>query len=151
MGFGLPAALGAKFAFPDKISINFSGDGSILMNIQDLMTATEHKKPMINIVLNNNYLGMVRQWQTLFYEDRLASSVIETQPDFVKLVEAFGGVGFRVTKKEEFEEALNSAIKRDVPAIIEVIISRREQVLPMIPTGGALYNMILTEQEPKNA
>mgnify|MGYP004001334031 FL=1 len=151
MGFGLPAALGAKFAFPDKISINFSGDGSILMNIQDLMTATEHKKPMINIVPNNNYLGMVRQWQTLFYEDRLASSVIETQPDFVKLVEAFGGVGFRVTKKEEFEEALNSAIKRDVPAIIEVIISRREQVLPMIPTGGALYNMILTEQEPKNA
>lgn len=151
MGFGLPAALGAKFAFPDKVSINFSGDGSILMNIQDLMTATEHKKPVINIVLNNNYLGMVRQWQTLFYEDRLASSVIETQPDFVKLVEAFGGVGYRVTTKEEFEAALNGAIEHDKVAIIEVIISRREQVLPMIPTGGALYNMILTDSEANNA
>jgi len=147
MGFGLPSALGAKVANPDKTVINFSGDGSILMNIQDLMTATEYRIPFINVVLNNNYLGMVRQWQTMFYQDRLAESVIEAQPDFVKLVESFGGVGYRVTNKKEFEAAFKEAIKAKKVAIIEVIINRGEHVLPMVPTGGALYNMILTDKE----
>jgi acetolactate synthase-1/2/3 large subunit len=147
MGFGLPAALGAKVANPGKTVINFSGDGSILMNIQDLMTATEYRIPFVNVILNNNYLGMVRQWQTMFYQNRLAESVIEMQPDFVKLAESFGGVGYRVTTKKEFEAALEDAIKADKVAIIDVVVNRDEHVLPMVPTGGALYNMILTDKE----
>jgi len=146
MGFGFPAALGVKMARPDKTVVNFSGDGSILMNIQDLVTAVEHNVPVINIVLNNSYLGMVRQWQTLFYQDRLSQSVTEVQPDFVKVAEAFGGVGFRAKTKAEFEAALNAAIESKKVAIIDVIVNRREQVLPMIPSGGALYNMILPER-----
>ncbi len=147
MGFGLPAALGAKVANPEKTVINFTGDGSILMNIHDLMTATEYRIPFVNVILNNNYLGMVRQWQTMFYQNRLAESVIDMQPDFVKLVEAFGGVGYRVTTKQEFREALEDAIKQDRIAMIDVVVNRDEHVLPMVPTGGALYNMILTDKE----
>lgn len=147
MGFGLPAAMGVKVSNPEKISINFTGDGSILMNIQELMTCTEYKIPVINIILNNNYLGMVRQWQTLFYENRLAESVIETQPDFVKLAESFGGVGFRVKTKEEFEKAIKEAVKLNKITLIDVVINRDENVLPMIPTGGALYNMILMNKD----
>jgi len=147
MGFGLPAAMGVKVSHPEKLSVNFTGDGSILMNIQDLMTCTQYKIPVINIILNNNYLGMVRQWQTLFYENRLAESVIETQPDFVKLAESFGGVGYRVTTKEEFEKALKESIKSNKVALIDVVVHRDENVLPMIPTGGALYNMILLSKE----
>lgn len=147
MGFGLPAALGAKVANPDKTVINFSGDGSILMNIQDLMTATEYNIPFVNVILNNNYLGMVRQWQTMFYQNRLAESVIEMQPDFVKLVESFGGVGYRVETKKEFEAALEDAVKANKVAMIDVVVNRNEHVLPMVPTGGALYNMILTDKE----
>ena len=147
MGFGLPSALGAKIANPKKTVINFSGDGSILMNIQDLMTATEYNVPFVNIILNNNYLGMVRQWQTMFYQNRLAESVIEMQPDFVKLVESFGGVGYRVETKKDFEAALEDAIKSNKVAMIDVVVNRNEHVLPMVPTGGALYNMILTDKE----
>ena len=143
MGVGLPYAMGVKRANPDKISVNFSGDGSIMMNIQEIITCTQYNLPHINIVLNNNYLGMVRQWQTLFYEDRLAETVLETQADFKMLVESMGGVGFRVTTKEEFDKALKEAVELNKPTIIEVIIDRREQVLPMVPNGHALDEMIL--------
>ncbi len=143
MGFGFPAALGVKRAKKDKISINFSGDGSILMNIQELMTAIEDKIPVINIVLNNNYLGMVRQWQTFFYEKRYSSTPLNLQPDFVKLAESFGAIGYRVKTKDEFDKALKDAIEKNVVAIIDVTINRYENVLPMVPAGGALYNMML--------
>jgi len=117
------------------------------MNIQEMMTAVASNIPVINIVLNNNYLGMVRQWQTFFYDNRLSESVIEAQPDFVKLSEAFGGLGYRVTTKEEFDKALNDAVAKNRPALIEVVIDRNENVLPMVPTGGSLYNMILEYKE----
>ncbi|MCK9546517.1 MAG: acetolactate synthase large subunit [Sulfurospirillaceae bacterium] len=143
MGFGLPAAMGAKWAQKDKISINFTGDGSILMNIQELMTAIESKTPVINIILNNNFLGMVRQWQTFFYDKRYSSTDLNMQPDFVKLVESFGGVGFHVETKEEFDKALDAAIKSGVVALIDVKVNRLENVLPMVPAGGTLYNMML--------
>jgi acetolactate synthase-1/2/3 large subunit len=146
MGYGFPAALGAKVAKENKTVINFSGDGSILMNIQELMTCVEYKIPVINIILNNNYLGMVRQWQTLFYENRLAETVLDLQPDFVKLAQSFGGIGFRVKTKNEFEIAFKEALKSNTVAMIDVIINRDENVLPMVPTGGALYNMILQDQ-----
>ncbi len=143
MGYGFPAAIGAKRAFPEKIVINFTGDGSILMNIQELMTAVEQNLPVINIILNNNYLGMVRQWQTLFYENRISETDISAQPNFQMLAESFGGVGYKVNTKEEFEKALNDAIKSNKVALIEVIVDRNENVLPMVPAGGALYDMIL--------
>ncbi len=149
MGFGFPAAMGVKRGVPEKISVNFSGDGSILMNIQEFVTAYEYKLPVINIVLNNNYLGMVRQWQTMFYDDRIAETDLSVQPDFVALVEACGGKGYRVKTKEEFEKALNDAIKQNVPVFIDVIIDRREIVLPMVPAGESLANTIVEYKDPK--
>ncbi len=149
MGFGFPAALGVKAAAPEKISINFTGDGSILMNIQELMTAVEKKLPVINIILNNNYLGMVRQWQTLFYNKRHSETDLSMQPDFVKLAEAFGGVGYRVSTKEEFDAALKDAIEKNVVALIDVVVERLENVMPMVPAGGSLFNMMLLEKKGK--
>ena len=142
MGFGFPAAMGVKEAKRDKVSINFSGDGSILMNIQELMSAVENQIPVVNIVLNNNFLGMVRQWQTFFYDKRYASTDLSMQPDFVKLAESFGGMGFRCETKEEFDEALKKACENNTVAIIDVVIDRLENVLPMVPAGGSLYNMM---------
>ncbi len=147
MGFGFPAAIGVKCAVPEKISINVTGDGSILMNIQELMTAVESNIPVINIILNNNFLGMVRQWQTFFYDKRYSSTDLSAQPDFVKLAEAFGGVGYKVTTKKEFDKALKDAIKSNKVAMIEVSVDRLENVLPMVPTGGTLYNMMLEYKE----
>lgn len=143
MGFGLPAALGVKRANPDKISLNFTGDGSILMNVQELMTAIESDLPVINIILNNNYLGMVRQWQTMFYDKRYSQIDLSVQPDFVKLVEAFGGVGYRVHTKEELDNAILSAVDANKVAFIEVIVDRLENVLPIVPAGASLFNMML--------
>jgi acetolactate synthase-1/2/3 large subunit len=147
MGFGFPAALGVKAATPDKISINFTGDGSILMNCQELMTAVEQKLPVINIILNNNFLGMVRQWQTLFYDKRHSETDLSVQPDFVKLSEAFGGIGYRVHTKEEFDAALKDAVEKNIVAFIEVIVERFENVMPMVPAGGSLFNMMLLENK----
>ncbi len=149
MGFGLPAAVGAKAAKPENIVVNFTGDGSILMNIQELMTATEIDKPVINIILNNNFLGMVRQWQTFFYEKRYSSTDLSLQPDFVKIAEGFGGVGFVCKSKDEFKKALKEAIKSKKSALIDVRIDRFEDVLPMVPAGAAIYNMILKSKEEK--
>jgi len=149
MGFGFPAAMGVKAATPEKISINFTGDGSILMNCQELMTAVEQKLPVINIILNNNYLGMVRQWQTLFYDKRHSETDLSVQPDFVLLAEAFGGIGYRVTTKEEFDTALKDAIEKNVVAFIDVVVERLENVMPMVPSGGSLFNMMLLEKKEK--
>ncbi|MFK5881920.1 MAG: acetolactate synthase large subunit [Sulfurospirillum sp.] len=148
MGFGFPAAIGVKKAKPDMISVNITGDGSILMNIQELMTAYESKIPVINIILNNGYLGMVRQWQTFFYDKRYASTDLSNaQPDFVKLAQSFGGLGFRVETKEEFDEALEKAVQSNLVCMIDVNVDRLEDVLPMVPAGGTLYNMILEYKE----
>ncbi len=149
MGFGFPAALGVKAAAPQQTSVNFTGDGSILMNCQELMTAVEKKLPVINIILNNNYLGMVRQWQTLFYDKRHSETDLSVQPDFVKLSEAFGGIGYRVSTKEEFDAALKDAVEKNVVAFIEVIVHRLENVMPMVPSGGSLFNMMLLEKKEK--
>ena len=145
MGVGLPYAMGVKRANPDKISVNFTGDGSIMMNIQEIITCTQYELPIINIILNNNYLGMVRQWQTRFYEDRLAETILDTQADFKMLCESMGGVGYKVHTKEEFDKALEDAVKQNKPAMIEVIVDRREEVLPMVPNGHSLDEMLLLE------
>ena len=147
MGYGLPAAIGAKAAKPEKLVVNFTGDGSILMNIQELMTAFESKLPVINIILNNRFLGMVRQWQTFFYEKRYSSTDLSLEPDFVKIAEGFGGVGYVCATKEEFNKALKDAINSGKTAMIDVRIDRFEDVLPMVPAGAAIYNMILKSKE----
>ena len=147
MGFGFPSAIGAKKGCPEKTVINFTGDGSILMNVQELVTASEYKIPVINIILNNNFLGMVRQWQSFFYDNRFAETDLSYQPDFKALAEACGGIGYNVTTKDEFDKALKDAIAKDRVAFINVAIDRFENVLPMVPAGGALYNMILEDQK----
>ena len=143
MGYGLPAALGAKAANPKNLVVNFTGDGSILMNIQELMTTFESGLPVVNIVLNNRFLGMVRQWQTFFYGERYSSTDLSLEPDFVKIAQGFGGVGYVCATKEEFNAALKDAIKSGKTAIIDVRVDRFEDVLPMVPAGAAIYNMML--------
>lgn len=143
MGFGFPAAMGAKVGCKDKVVVNITGDGSIQMNSQEMMTATEQGLNVINVILNNNYLGMVRQWQTLFYEKRYSAVDLSSQPDFVKLADAYGAKGYRVESYEDFEKAFKEAMTLNVPVFIDVVIDRMENVLPMVPTGGTLYNMLL--------
>jgi acetolactate synthase-1/2/3 large subunit len=147
MGFGFPAALGAKKAFPDKTVINITGDGSILMNVQELVTASEYKIPVINVILNNHFLGMVRQWQTFFYEERYSETDLSFQPNFKALAEACHGIGYDVTTKAEFDSAIKDAIEKDKVAFINVQVARFENVLPMVPAAGALYNMMLPKKE----
>ena len=149
MGFGFPAALGAKKAVPEKTVINITGDGSILMNVQELVTAAEHKIPVINVILNNHFLGMVRQWQTFFYDKRYSETDLSYQPNWKMLAEACGGIGYDVTTKEEFDAAIKDAIVQDKVAFVNVAIARLENVLPMVPSGGALYNMLLEHKEEK--
>ncbi len=149
MGYGLPAAMGVKRGCPDKVSVNFTGDGSIMMNCQEIITCTQYNLPVVNIILNNNYLGMVRQWQTFFYDDRLSETILEIQPNFQMLCESMGGVGYRVTTKEEFDKALLDAVETNKTAFIEVMIDRRENVLPMVPNGHALNEMVLLTGENK--
>jgi len=149
MGFGFPAALGAKKAFPNKTVVNITGDGSILMNVQELVTAAEYKIPVINVILNNHFLGMVRQWQTFFYEERYSETDLSFQPNFKALAEACHGIGYDVTTKEEFDEAIKDAIEKDKVAFINVQVARFEDVLPMVPASGALYNMMLPTKEEK--
>ncbi|UFH60530.1 acetolactate synthase large subunit [Sulfurovum mangrovi] len=146
MGFGFPAAIGAKVAFPEKTVVNITGDGSILMNMQELVTAAEYKTPVINVILNNQFLGMVRQWQSFFYEKRFSETDLTFQPNFKKLAEACGGIGYDVTTKEEFDAALKDAIEKDKVCFMNVAISRFENVLPMVPAGGALFNMMLPQK-----
>ncbi len=143
MGFGLPAAMGAKKAFPNKTVINVTGDGSILMNVQELVTASEYKIPVINVILNNHFLGMVRQWQTFFYEERYAETDLTFQPNFKALAEACHGIGYDVTTKEEFDAALKDAIEQDKVAFINIQVARFENVLPMVPANAALNSMML--------
>ena len=147
MGFGFPAALGAKKAFPDKTVINITGDGSILMNVQELVTASEYKIPVINIILNNHFLGMVRQWQTFFYEERYSETDLSFQPNFKALAEACHGIGYDVTTKAEFDFAVKDAIEKDKVAFINVQVARFENVLPMVPANSAIYNMKLLEKK----
>lgn len=148
MGFGFPAAIGAKIAYPEKTVINIAGDGSIQMNIQELGTAAQYQLPVIICILNNHYLGMVRQWQGLFYGGRYSHTDMTHQPDFVKLAEAYGAVGIRVTKMEEVEDALQRALQvTDRPVIIDFWVERETNVYPMVPPGESLFNMLGGEKD----
>jgi len=141
MGFGFPAAMGAKMGCPDKTVIDIAGDGSIQMNIQELATCVCNKIHVKVVILNNGYLGMVRQWQELFYKRRYAHTCIFS-PDFVKVVEAYGGVGIRATKKEDVRPAIEKAVATDNVVFVDVHVEPEENVFPMVPAGESIDKMI---------
>jgi len=143
MGFGLPAGIGAKLGCPDKDVFVIEGDGSIQMNIQELMTAVAYGIPVKIVILNNKYLGMVRQWQELFWKRRYSATNIEAQPDFVKLAEAYGAVGMRIEREDQVEEALKKAMEiNNLPVVMDFHILREENVYPMIPAGQSVEDMM---------
>ena len=143
MGFGLPAAIGAQLACPDKLVIDIAGDGSIQMNIQEMATAVQYCLPVKVAILNNAYLGMVRQWQELFYDKRYVCTDMNCAPDFVKLAEAFGAVGLRASKPEEVEAVLKEGLSVPQPVIMDFKVDREESVYPMVPAGAPITEMLL--------
>ena len=142
MGFGLPASIGAKIGNPDKTVVDISGDGGFQMTMQELATAVSDDVPVVVCILNNGYLGMVRQWQDLFWNKRYSFTCIEVQPDFKMLAEAFGAVGLLVTEKDEIEPALREALGCGRPAVIDFRTSAAENVFPMVPAGQEITEMI---------
>jgi acetolactate synthase-1/2/3 large subunit len=143
MGFGLPAAIGAKAACPDKLVVDIAGDGSIQMNIQELMTAIESKIDVKIVILNNRYLGMVRQWQELFYEKVYSSTNMENAPDFVKLAQAYGAKGLRCTRPDAVEATLAEGLNTEGTVVMEFVVDREESVYPMVPAGASITEMLL--------
>lgn len=138
MGYGLGAAMGAKCGRPEKTVINVAGDGCFRMNMNEIATLARHHIPVIEVILNNHVLGMVRQWQTLFYDGRYSNTVLNDSVDFVKVAEALGAAGIRVTKKEEIGEALKNAIAFGGPVVIECLIDSDDKVFPMVPAGAPI-------------
>ena len=150
MGYGFPAAIGAQLAFPNKLVIDIAGDGSIQMNIQELATAVINKLPVKVAILNNRFLGMVRQWQELFYQERYSHTRLdESVPDFVKIAEAYNAVGLRATKKSEVVPVLKEAFSIKRPVFMDFVIDWQEKVYPMVPAGAALDNMLFPEEKKK--
>jgi len=146
MGFGLPAAIGAQLARPDRRVIDIAGDGSIQMNIQELIVAAQHRLPVIVAILNNGFLGMVRQWQQLFWDKRYSHTCINFAPDFIKLAEAYGCAGILVTGKDEVIPAIKKALEiTDRPIIIDFRVSKEENVYPMVPAGKTIKDTIMRE------
>jgi len=142
MGFGFPAAIGAKLGKPEKIVFDIAGDGSFQMNIQELATAVNNRVGVKVAILNNGYLGMVRQWQQLFYKKRYSGTNLSPNPDFVKIAEAYGAFGIRVSEKDEVEDALKKAISIEGPVILDFLVEREENVFPMVPVGARLDEVI---------
>ncbi len=150
MGFGLPAAIGVKCAFPDRQVVAIAGDGSIQMNIQELATAAQYNIAVKVVLLNNEFLGMPRQWQEMFYNKRYSHTDMSYAPDFVKLAEAFGVIGLRATKPAEVETVLEQGLAADKPVLMDFRISREECVYPMVHPGGSITQMTLGSREMIN-
>jgi acetolactate synthase-1/2/3 large subunit len=143
MGYGLPAAIGAQAAFPDRLVIDVAGDGSIQMCLQEMTTAVENNLPVKVAILNNQYLGMVRQWQQLFYEKSYCATCLKIAPDFVKLAEAYGCLGLRAHKPDEVESVIREGFASPKPVIMDFVVNPEECVYPMVPAGAATTEMIL--------
>ncbi|MBA4416649.1 MAG: acetolactate synthase, large subunit, biosynthetic type [Syntrophus sp. (in: bacteria)] len=143
MGFGFPAGIGAQVAFPDALVIDIAGDGSIQMNIQELATAVQYNLPVKVIILNNRFLGMVRQWQELFYEKRYTWTHMNHAPDFVKVAEAYGAAGYRIEREDEVDKVLKEVFKNKRPTFVDVMVDPEESVYPMVPAGAPLREMLL--------
>ena len=145
MGFGFGACMGVALGRPDKKPINIAGDGSFLMNCNELATAVHYKLPMLTIILDNGVLGMVRQWQDLFFDKRFSGTTIERNTDFVKLAEAFGAKGYRLDKVEDVEAVLKEALKQEGPVVVHVPIDKDDKVFPMVPPGAFIKDLIMDE------
>ncbi len=143
MGYGFPAAIGAQMAFPDRLVIDIAGDGSIQMNVQELITAVCNKLPVKIVILNNGFLGMVRQWQQLFYKGNYCATCMDAQPDFVKLADAYGAAGYRITRAEDVEPVLREAFALPKTVVVDVHVTQEENVYPMVPAGASLSEMLL--------
>jgi acetolactate synthase-1/2/3 large subunit len=150
MGYGFPAAIGAQMACPDQLVIDIAGDGSIQMNIQELATAVLNKLPVKVAILNNGYLGMVRQWQELFFKERYSHTKLDVIPDFVKVAEAYGAAGLRAKTPDEVVPVLKEAFKiKDKPVFMDFAVDWKAKVFPMVPAGAAIDEMIFAEEEKK--
>ncbi len=143
MGYGLPAAMGAQVAFPGRQVIVICGDGGFQMNLQEMASLVQHRLPVKICILNNNFLGMVRQWQEMFFDKRYSQTCMELPIDFIKLAEAFGAKGFRAAKPKEVESVIKKGFATPGPVIMEFKVSREEKVLPMVPAGASLTEMVL--------
>ena len=149
MGYGLGASIGAKVACPDKTVINMAGDGCFRMNMNEIATATRYNIPIIQIVFNNHVLGMVRQWQDLFYGKRYSSTILEDKVDFVKLAEAMGAKAYKVTTKEEFDKVFAEVLTLNEPVVLDCQICCDDKVFPMVAPGAAISDIIV-EEDLKN-
>ncbi|GAU09523.1 biosynthetic-type acetolactate synthase large subunit [Desulfoplanes formicivorans] len=143
MGYGFPAAIGAQLAFPGSLVIDVAGDGSIQMNIQELATAVSYELPVKIVILNNGHLGMVRQWQELFYNRNYCSTCLHKNPDFVALAKAYGAQGYRIEKRDDVAPVLKEAFATKEPTIVDVLVEPEENVYPMVPAGASLTDMLL--------
>jgi acetolactate synthase-1/2/3 large subunit len=150
MGFGLPAAIGVQLANPGKLVVDIAGEASILMNMQELSTAVQYRLPIKIFIINNQYMGMVRQWQELLHDKNYSQSYTEALPDFVKLAEAYGAVGIRATNPDELDEKIKEMIDSPKPVIFDCIVEQNENCFPMIPSGKAHNEMILGPSEKKD-
>ena len=149
MGYGLGAAIGAQIGMPGKRVFNIAGDGSFGMNCNELVTAVKNKLPLIQVVMNNNCLGMVRQWQSLFYEERYSETTLDRPTDYVKLAEAFGAKAFRITKEDEIDDVLRKALDSDGPVLIDYLVNSDKKVFPMVAPGAPI-NQIISEEDINN-
>jgi len=143
MGYGLPAAMGAQIAHPDATVIDVAGEASILMNIQELSTIAQYRLPVKVFILNNSYMGMVRQWQEIMHGGRYSESYVDGLPDFVKLAESFGAVGLRASQPAEVDAVIEEMLAAKTAVIVDVVVDQKENCFPMIPSGAAHYDMIL--------
>jgi len=143
MGFGFPAAIGAQIAYPDKLVVDIAGDASFQMNVQEMATAVQCNLPVKVVVLNNGFLGMVRQWQEFFYDKCYSYTCMDHAPDFVKLAEAYGAVGLRAEKPEQVKSVLSEGLSIPKPVIMDFIVEREESVYPMVPAGAPITEMLL--------
>lgn len=150
MGYGLGAAIGAQIANPDRTVINIAGDGCFRMNMNEIATAVREQLPLIQVVVNNHVLGMVRQWQNLFYEQRYSATVLNDTVDFVKLAEAMGATGIRATTRSEFEEAMKQALSMKTPVVIDAVIDSDDKVWPMVAPGAAISEVFTEEDLEKD-
>jgi len=149
MGYGLPAAVGTQMAHPDALVVDIAGEASILMNIQELSTAVQYRLPVKVFIINNQYMGMVRQWQELLHGGRYSESYSDALPDFVKLAEAFGCVGMRVQDPAKVDDTIKEMISIDRPVVCDVVVDQKENCFPMIPSGKAHNEMILGPEQTK--
>ena len=147
MGYGIPAAVGVQVAHPDALVIDIAGEASVLMTMQEISTAVQYRLPVKIFILNNEYMGMVRQWQELLHGGRYSSSYSEALPDFVKLAEAYGATGIRAEKPDELDDAIRKMMKTKGPVIFDCIVTKEENCFPMIPSGAAHNDMLLADDQ----